>query len=111
MLLFPVALGTSLASGVDLTPTRVVAVVLLGAVGTGMAFALNYRMVADIGATRASLVTYVVPVVAVIVGVVVLDEPFGWRLVVGGLLTAAGITLVGRRRAAAPAPAASEASV
>ena len=41
------------------------AIVLLGVVGTGFAYILNYRVIADLGATRASLVTYVIPVVAV----------------------------------------------
>jgi hypothetical protein len=69
-------------------------IVLLGVVGTGIAYILNYLVIADLGATRASLVTYVIPVVAVTVGVVVLDEPFEWSLVYGGILIVAGIALV-----------------
>lgn len=103
VLLAPLALATSVAGGVSLTPTRVGAVLLLGAVGTGVAYVLNYRIIADLGATRASLVTYLIPVVAVIVGVVVLGEPFGWRLVVGGALTVTGIAAVNRRPRVAPA--------
>jgi drug/metabolite transporter (DMT)-like permease len=41
-------------------------------------------VIADPGPFTASLVTYIIPVVAVVVGIVVLDEPFQWRLVVGG---------------------------
>jgi drug/metabolite transporter (DMT)-like permease len=105
VLLFPVAAATSIAGGVSLTPTRIASIVLLGTLGTGVAYVLSYRVIADIGATKASLVTYIIPVVAVVVGVVVLGEPFEWRLVAGGLLTAAGIAGVNRkRRAAAPAP-------
>jgi drug/metabolite transporter (DMT)-like permease len=105
VLLFPVAAATSVAGGVELTPTRVAAVVLLGTLGTGVAYVLNYRVVADLGATKASLVTYVIPVVAVVVGIVVLDEPFEWRLVLGGLLTVAGIAAVNSRRPAVRRPA------
>lgn len=94
ILLTPFALATSLADGVELSWRRAGAIVLLGVVGTGLAYLLNYRVVADLGATRASLVTYVVPVVAVTVGVVVLDEPFEIGLVVGGALIVAGIALV-----------------
>jgi drug/metabolite transporter (DMT)-like permease len=104
LLIAPFALFTSLSEGISVTPTRVASIVLLGAVGTGLAFALNYGIVADLGPTKASLVTYLVPVVAVIVGIAVLDEPFLWRIPLGGVLTVVGIAGVtwGRRAAAAP---------
>lgn len=105
-LTFPFAVGTSVADGVALSPRRVVAVALLGVVGTGLAYVLNYRNIAELGSTRASLVTYLVPVVAVAVGVAFLDEEFHPRLLAGGALIVVGIALVqGRlrlpRRAAA----------
>ena len=94
VLLAPFALVTSITDGFDLTWRRAGAILLLGVVGTGLAYLLNYRIVADLGATRASLVTYVIPIVAVVVGVVVLDEAFEARIVVGGVLIIAGIALV-----------------
>ena len=51
-------------------------ILMLGVLGTGVAYVLNYRIIADLGATKASLVTYIIPVVAVVVGILVLDEPF-----------------------------------
>lgn len=110
ILLAPVALATSIIEGISLTPSRVAAVALLGVVGTGIAFALNYRVIGELGATRASLVTYLVPVVAVIVGVVVLSEPFEWRLVVGAALTICGIAAVTYGRVARSPAASSPAS-
>ena len=97
ILLAPFALATSATEGVDLTARRLLAIVLLGAVGTGLAYVIYYRLIADVGPTKASLVTYLVPVVAVAVGVVFLDEPFAFRLVVGGVLIVAGIGLVNAR--------------
>ncbi|HZA88400.1 MAG TPA: DMT family transporter [Acidimicrobiales bacterium] len=97
-MLFPVAALTSTIDGVSLTPTRLGAILALGAIGTGLAYVLNYRIIGDLGPTKASLVTYVIPVVAVVVGIVVLDEPFEWRLVVGGLLTVGGIAAVNAKR-------------
>jgi drug/metabolite transporter (DMT)-like permease len=94
ILLAPFALVTSVTDGFDPTWRRVGAIVLLGVVGTGLAYLLNYRIVADLGATRASLVTYVIPIFAVAVGVAFLDEPFEARIVVGGALIVAGIALV-----------------
>ena len=103
VLLAPVALGTSVASGLSLSPTRVLAIALLGSIGTGFAFLLHYANIAEMGATKASLVTYLVPVVAVVVGILALDETFEWRLPVGGALTVAGIAAVTSRRGAAAA--------
>jgi uncharacterized membrane protein len=95
--LAPIAAATTWREGIDFAPHRVVAIVLLGVVGTGLAYVLNYQVVAEMGPTKASLVTYLVPVVAVTVGVLVLGEPFRLRILVGGLLTIAGIALVHRR--------------
>lgn len=115
LLYLPVALGTSLAGGVALTPTRTASLVLLGALGTGVAFILYHGAIAQLGPTKASLVTYLVPPVALAVGIVVLDEPFEWRLIVGGGLIIGGIAAVNRRRRAptptpSPTPAASTAT-
>ena len=110
LLLTPVAVATSLSRGISLTPRRVAAVVLLGVFGTGIAYVLNYRSIAELGPTVASTVTYLVPVVAVSVGVLFLGEDFHLRLVAGGVLTVAGIALLnrsaGRRGAVAMAEAA-----
>jgi drug/metabolite transporter (DMT)-like permease len=94
VLLAPLAVVTSLRHGISPTPTRVAAIVLLGVLGTGGAYVLSYRLIADVGPTRASLVTYLIPIVAVTVGVVFLDESFSFRLVLGGALTIAGIALL-----------------
>jgi drug/metabolite transporter (DMT)-like permease len=103
-LLVPAGLAVS-DRGVSLTFTRVVALLLLGMVGTGVAYVLNYRSIAELGPTTASVVTYVAPVVAVAVGVVFLGEEFQLRMIAGGLLTVAGIVLLRgrlvRRRAQA----------
>jgi drug/metabolite transporter (DMT)-like permease len=102
VLLAPLAVVTSVRQGFHPTPTRVAAVVLLGVLGTGAAYVLSYRLIADLGPTRASLVTYLIPIVAVTVGLLFLDEAFSFRLVVGGGLTIAGIALL---NAAGPPPA------
>ena len=84
--LLPVAVVTSMTGSFSVTPTRALSVVLLGVFGTGIAWALFYAMVAELGATRSSLVTYLVPIVAVMVGVAFLSEPLTSRLVLGGVL-------------------------
>ena len=94
VLLAAPALVTTARQGIDVTPTRAAAVTVLGVFGTGVAYVMIFRLIAEMGSTRASVVTYLVPVVAVTVGVVFLDEAFSWRLVVGGAVTVAGIALV-----------------
>ncbi len=97
VLLLPFAAATSVSTGIHVRPHRILAVLLLGVVGTGIAYILNYRIVGELGPTRASLVTYIIPVVAVAVGVAVLDEPFELRLLAGGVMIVAGIALVNER--------------
>jgi drug/metabolite transporter (DMT)-like permease len=97
MILLPMAAVTTAIDGVELAPHRILAITLLGAVGTGFAYLLYYRSVADLGPTTTSLVTYIIPVVAVVVGIVVLDEQFHVRMLFGGVLIVVGILLVQRR--------------
>jgi drug/metabolite transporter (DMT)-like permease len=102
-LMLPVAVVTTVRDGISLTPRRLLAICLLGIFGTGVAYVLNYRSIAELGPTVASVVTYLVPVVAVVLGVVFLDEPFELRLLAGGALTVGGILLLNSRRTPAPA--------
>jgi drug/metabolite transporter (DMT)-like permease len=94
LVIAPFAIGTSVVEGIDLAPHRLLAIVLLGALGTGYAHLLNYRSIAEVGPTRASVVTQLVPVVAVTVGVLFLGEPFHLRLLAGAALTLFGIALL-----------------
>jgi drug/metabolite transporter (DMT)-like permease len=94
LVILPFSIVTSVTEGIDLAPHRVLAVVLLGVLGTGYAHLLNYRSIAEVGPTRASVVTQLVPVVAVTVGVLFLDEPFHVRIVAGAALTLFGIALL-----------------
>src|SRR5664280_2671114 len=60
---------------------------------------LNYALIRDVGATTASTVTYLIPIVAVALGVMVLGDRLAWHHLVGGR----GLRRRGRRRSAAPA--------
>ena len=64
---------------VQLTGRVVASIVLLGVLSTGLAYVLYFRLIADIGATSASAVNYVVPIAAVVVGVLFLGEPVTWN--------------------------------
>lgn len=81
-------------------PTRtdaVFSVIWLGALGSGLAFLIFFRLLGRWGATRTSLVAYVIPVVGLVLGAVVLQEPVDGRLVLGTALIIAGIGVVNLR--------------
>ncbi len=88
-------------------------VAALGIGGTAIALILYYRMLAAYGASRASLVTYLLPPVALIYGATILDEPLTANAIAGLVLVLAGVALgsgvfrsaTGRRRAREVAPA------
>jgi drug/metabolite transporter (DMT)-like permease len=85
----------------------VASLIILGMLGTGVAYVLNYRLIADEGPTAASTTTYLLPIVAVVLGFLVVDEPVTWPMVVGMVLVLGGVFLAQRRRAPVPAPDAS----
>jgi drug/metabolite transporter (DMT)-like permease len=78
----------------------------LGVFCTAVALLAFYRLITLAGSNRAGLVTYLNPVVAVLLGVLVLSEPLSWSTVAGFALVATGCWLSTRPAAAPPAPAA-----
>jgi drug/metabolite transporter (DMT)-like permease len=87
----------------------IASVAALGIGGTALALLFFYAMLNRYGASRASLVTYLLPPFALFYGVVFLDEEMTLNAVLGLLLILAGVALgsgflqLARRRAAAPA--------
>ena len=83
----------------DITAPRdaLVAVLWLGFLGTGLAYMVFFRLLASWGATRASLVAYLLPVVGVTLGVLVLHEQVDGRFLAGTAMVVGGIALVNLR--------------
>lgn len=73
------------------------AVFALGALGTGLAFLLQYGLVAEVGPTTATMTTYLIPVVATAAGVTLLGEELTWNTPVGALIVLAGAALTQSR--------------
>ncbi len=69
-------------------------VVTLGIFGTGIAFIVYYRLIAEVSASYVSMVTYIIPIVGVILGVVVLNEQLNWYSYVGCGLILFGVAIV-----------------
>ena len=92
---------------IALTPVRldaaiIVCLVLLGCLGTGVAYIWNQNVLRAWGPTRASTVTYITPIVGVVLGAVVLGETVSWNEPAGALVVFLGILLAQdrlRRRA------------
>jgi drug/metabolite transporter (DMT)-like permease len=84
------------------TPTAWFAVGWLGLFGSALAYVAYFRLLSAWGATRSTLVTYAMPVVGLILGVLVLGERVDLRVLAGLVLIIAGIALVsspiGQRR-------------
>jgi drug/metabolite transporter (DMT)-like permease len=72
-------------------------VAALGALGTGIAYLLNYAVIRAAGITVASTVTYVVPLFSTVLGVVVLSEPLHWNAPLGGAIVLLGAALAQNR--------------
>ncbi|MDH2429768.1 DMT family transporter [Sphaerisporangium sp. TRM90804] len=105
-----VAVAAPFIGGLDALHPRwdaFLAAAVLGVLGTGVAYVLNYRLIADEG-TTASVVTYLLPVVAVALGATVLSEPLTVPVLAGMVIVLAGVALT--RRAATRVPPAQKTS-
>ena len=78
------------------------AVIWLGIFGSGAAYVMYFRLLGRWGATRTSLVAYLLPVYGIVLGFIVLQEPIDATLLLGTALIIAGVGLVnspwGQRR-------------
>ncbi|MFE0020686.1 DMT family transporter [Amycolatopsis sp. NPDC059021] len=86
-LLVPVVASTPVRLDVPV----VLSMLALGVFGTGIAYVWNASIIAAWGAANASAVTYLTPVVGVLLGILVLDEPLSWNQPVGAVLVVLGI--------------------
>lgn len=82
---------------VDLSFPVVGSLIALGALGTGLAYIWNLSVLRAWGPTPSSTVTYLIPVVAVVLGVLVLQETLHWHEPVGAVLVLIGILVTQNR--------------
>ena len=78
--------------------TSVGALLYLSVMGSAVTFTLYFWLLSHLPATRLSLITYGVPVVAVVVGALALDEPYTPRMLLGSMLVIIGVAAAARRR-------------
>jgi drug/metabolite transporter (DMT)-like permease len=76
------------------TALAILCLVYLAVVGSVIAFLLYYWLMQNMDVTKTMLISLVTPVVAVILGMLVLDEQLSWRTLVGGTMIIAGIGFI-----------------
>ena len=79
---------------VNPAPEAIVAVIWLGFLGSGVAYLCYFTILAHWGATRTSMVAYLLPVVGIVLGAVVMGDPVTVNRIIGTGLIIAGIALV-----------------
>ncbi len=102
-----IATGSMLFPAILLTPFAIVywpevqpslrawmAIVAMGVASTGFAYILYFRLIANVGPTRAITVAYLIPAFAVIWGALILDESVTALMIVGCLIIFLGTALV-----------------
>ena len=91
LVLFPVAIVTWPDTAIS---TRAwVAAVLMGLFSTALAYILYFRLIANVGPTKAITVTYLIPLFAMLLGAVVIDEPVTGAMIIGCAVILLGTAL------------------
>lgn len=78
------------------TPMALVSLFYLAIVGSVIAFLLYYWLIHNMDVTKTMMISLVTPVVAVLLGMVVLREKLDWRTIAGGAMIMSGIALARR---------------
>src|SRR5919107_3878098 len=96
------AFTTEAPLAVEWVPEALFSVVWLGLLGSGLAYLAYFRILQHWGATRTSMVAYLLPVYGIALGALVLKEPISLTTVIGTVLVIAGIALVNSRYGTRP---------
>jgi drug/metabolite transporter (DMT)-like permease len=92
--LYVLPLGLASLPDVLPSPKAWLAASILGAICTGFAYVLFYRLFASIGATKAVTVTFLIPVFGVLWGATLLGEKLTWNIAAGGTLVLLGMGFI-----------------
>lgn len=96
LILIPIAFSTGAYEGVDFGWAEWFSLVAGGAGASGIGSFLYMWLLGQVGAVKASAITYLVPPTGVFLGWLILDEPLGWNLMLGLALIVVGLALVQR---------------
>ncbi|HKG56564.1 MAG TPA: DMT family transporter [Candidatus Limnocylindrales bacterium] len=87
------AFATERPLSMAMTPKAIFSVIWLGILGSGVAYLVNFRLLARWGATRTSMVAYLLPVFGITLGVTLGAETISVAVIVGTLLVVGGVAL------------------
>jgi drug/metabolite transporter (DMT)-like permease len=85
--------GLERSAVVTWSPSNVLALLYLAVFGSVVAFSLYYRVIKAMDATTVSLSTLIIPIIALVLGHVVLDEVITPLAIAGGLTILAGVAV------------------
>ena len=91
LVLLPIAIVTW--PDMAISPKAWVAAVLMGLFSTALAYILYFRLIANVGPTKAITVTYLIPLFAMLLGAVVIDEPVTGAMIIGCAVILLGTAL------------------
>ena len=103
IVLLPLSLLIDRPFGLHPSLAAIASLTTLALLGTAFAYLLYYWLIDRTGATGTSLVTYIIPVSAIILGAVILNEHFDWTVFAGLVGIIAGVGLV-TRQSSTPVP-------
>jgi len=93
-----IAVATEQPFGQSWPPRTLFAMLWLGVFGSGLAYVLNFRLLARIGAGGTALLAYLLPIVGIVAGFLVEQEAVDLTLVLGTALILGGIGLASSKR-------------
>ncbi len=91
LVLLPIAIITWPSEPISMTAWA--AAIVMGVFSTGLAYILYFRLIANTGPTNAITVTYLIPLFAMVLGAVVIDEPITLPMVIGCAVILLGTSL------------------
>jgi drug/metabolite transporter (DMT)-like permease len=97
LVLAPIASALHGAPPTHVSPLVALSLLTLGVFGTGLAFLIYFTLIARVGATNTSMVTYLVPIVAMVAGALYRGERFGGNVFLGATALIGGVWLAQRR--------------
>jgi drug/metabolite transporter (DMT)-like permease len=104
VLSLPILFAVSGTPDYGLSIEAYLSLLALGAGSTGIAYVAYLWLIHVVGSVRASLVTYIIPIVGLFLGWAVLDEGVGVNTLLGSAIIIAGVAIVMRERAPAGEP-------
>jgi drug/metabolite transporter (DMT)-like permease len=94
--LLPLAIITEHPMSIPKQPITWISALWMGVMGSCIGLMLFFNLLRKIGPTRTVLTSYLFPVVAVLLGVIFLNEILDWKMIFGGIMILSGVVLVNR---------------